>query len=59
MKKSWRTTLFGVISSLASLVVAVPDVVAHNPAAVKAAAFILAGGLAGMGMVSRDHNKAE
>ncbi len=59
MKKSWRTTLFGVISSLASLVVAVPDVVNHNPAVVKAAAFILAGGLAGMGIVSRDNNKSD
>lgn len=59
MKKSWRTTLFGVISSIASLIVAVPDVVGHNPAAVKAAAFVLAGGLAGMGMVSRDNNKTD
>lgn len=59
MRKSWRTTLSGVISSAAALVVAVPDIVNYNPAAMKAAAFVLAGGLAAMGIVSRDNNKSD
>jgi len=59
MRKSWRTTLSGLISSAAALVVAVPDIVNYNPAAMKAAAFVLAGGLATMGIVSRDNNKTD
>lgn len=59
MKKSWRTTLSGLISAVSVLIVAVPEVVNYNPAAMKAAAFILAGGLAAMGISSRDNNKTD
>jgi uncharacterized membrane protein len=59
MKKSWRTTLFGLIASVASLIVTVPEVVDNNQKIVKVAAFVMAGGFAGMGIVSRDNNKSD
>lgn len=59
MRKSWRTTLLGAISSGASLIVTVPELVDKDERIVKTAAFVMAGGLAGMGIVSRDNNKTD
>jgi len=48
--KDWKTTLFGVIAALAAFVMQAPQY--FPPLAQDIASFILAGGLAGLGITA-------
>jgi len=49
--RDWKTTVFGIISALAAFVAFAPDY--FPPLAVDIAKFVLAGGLAGLGITAK------
>lgn len=52
--RSWKTTLFGIVSALAGFVLFSPSY--FPPWAIDAAKYIMAGGLLGLGLSGKDHN---
>lgn len=56
MKKSWRTTLFGIISAVALVIWENPDIV-KNDTVRSLSGLISAGALAGLGITGRDHKE--
>jgi len=55
--RSWKTTLCGAVSSAASFVLALSAANVVPPKWVSvAAAFVLSGGIAGLGIVGKDSN---
>ena len=52
MRTDWRTTVCGIIAAFCGFVVSTPEF--FSPAIVKIAGWVLAGGLAALGIVARD-----
>ncbi len=53
MITSWKTSLFGVIGSIALIISQNPSIVHHHPIALMISNLIVAGALAGLGISAR------
>jgi hypothetical protein len=56
--KNWRTTVIGLATAMFGFVVFSPDIFAAWPWLIALAKYAMVGGLAGLGIVSRDANGA-
>lgn len=52
--KSWKTSLFALIAAVAGFIAIHPMYTAHWPVVSDIAGYIMAGGLAGMGLAAKD-----
>ena len=54
---SWRTTVCGLITALAGWVAFSPEIFQHWPWVISLAKYIMVGGFAATGLVSKDYNQ--
>lgn len=52
--KNWKTSLFAVIAAVAGFIAIHPMYTAHYPILNDIAGYVMAGGLAGMGLAAKD-----
>ena len=56
MLTSWKSTVIGIATAFFAFVAFSPDIFYAHPAIVELAKFATVGGLAGLGIVSKDFN---
>lgn len=52
--KNWKTTASGIVAAVAGFIAIHPQYVAHAPIIGDIAGYIMAGGLAGIGLLAKD-----
>ena len=55
--KSWKTSVFGIITAFAAFVLFSPETFSQWPWVLQLAKFITVGGLAGMGLAGKDYDR--
>lgn len=52
--KNWKTSLFGLLAAVAGFIAMHPQYTAHWPVINDIAGYVMAGGMAGIGLASKD-----